>query len=170
MIEKEGLKTDKKEVKMRKRTMAIVMVLIFMMGSLLLAQGKTGMMCQHGKHEGMSEKETGRMMEMRKNLADELGLTEEQEKAIAKARLEFIKNTADTKTKLEIKNAELKALWMESEPNKDAILKKVKEINDLKGELALKKAELRFEIYKILTPDQRKKIGKMGLHKGKHLF
>lgn len=146
-----------------KARILILGIFIFISVSLLGAQTK-GVMCKHNMMGNPKESEITEPERLKHiETVEELGLTDEQIRAITDLRLDFLRKTADKKAQLEIKKAELKALWMGSEPNKDAILKKVKEINDLKGDIELRKAEMRLEIYKILTPDQRKKLG--GTHR-----
>ncbi len=137
-----------------KRCLFMTSVVVILFSSILWAQKPH--MCEK-MHKGTREMKHKEMPGKIEKL-DELGLTDEQLKSIQNLRLDFIKKTANTKAQLEIKQAELKALWAESEPTKDAILKKIKEISDLKGEIAMSRAEMKLEIYKILTPDQKKKL------------
>ncbi|NOZ62398.1 MAG: periplasmic heavy metal sensor [Calditrichaeota bacterium] len=105
-----------------------------------------------------------------------LNLTAEQQQKVADLRLQHQKDVLPLQTDLRNKQAELKLMMVEEQPNMKRIDKKIDEIGKIKAELKKLQVQHRFAVRQILTPEQRKMFdthslmaGKKGFHgKGKH--
>ncbi len=85
-----------------------------------------------------------------------LNLTEEQEKQIQALRIKHLKEVLPIETEIKIKEIELEDLWQAEKIDAKGIVAKVKEIGELRNKLELAKVNHRIEVYKLLTPEQRK--------------
>lgn len=90
-------------------------------------------------------------------LAD-LNLTAEQSEKIRAMREAHYKDIIPMQTKMFTKRAELRLLWMQTNPDSEKIKSKQKEILVLKGQLQEKKTDFRLEFLNILTPEQRTQL------------
>jgi Spy/CpxP family protein refolding chaperone len=95
-----------------------------------------------------------------------LNLTAEQSEKIRAMREAHQKDIIPIQTKMFTKRAELRLLWMQTNPDSAKIKSKQKEILDLKGQLQEKQTDYRLEFLNILTPEQRTKLLAQGL--GRH--
>ncbi|MCG6534515.1 MAG: periplasmic heavy metal sensor [Syntrophales bacterium LBB04] len=91
-----------------------------------------------------------------------LNLTPEQKTKLKALRENFKKETVFLSNDITVKRLELKTLWTVPAPNKDKIVAKQKEINDLKSQLQMKTIDFRLEARSYLTPDQAAQIGMWG--------
>jgi Spy/CpxP family protein refolding chaperone len=67
------------------------------------------------------------------------------------------------------KKLELKALWVQTNPDEGKILAKQKEINALRVQLQEKATQNRLEMRKILSPEQQAKlVNLLNRHRGWH--
>jgi Spy/CpxP family protein refolding chaperone len=87
---------------------------------------------------------------------DPLNLTLKQRQKVAELRAATMKKVAVVEANLKVKHLELRALWLTDHPKRDAILKKMAEMDPL--EASLREAWVDFELAfrKLLTPAQRK--------------
>jgi Spy/CpxP family protein refolding chaperone len=85
-----------------------------------------------------------------------LGLTEEQHKQFDEMKIKHLKEVMPLKTDLQIKQMELGALWRADELDSKKIIAKVKEISGVREKLQIANVEHRLNMYKVLTPEQRK--------------
>ena len=67
----------------------------------------------------------------------------------------YFKEKIPLRNELLSKRFELRALWVQTNPDEEKILAKQKEINALKAQLQEKATKNRLEMLKILTPEQR---------------
>jgi Spy/CpxP family protein refolding chaperone len=88
-------------------------------------------------------------------------LTAEQQGKMDAARIAAIRETAPLRADLEVKELELGAMWRADKLDANKILGKVREINDLRGRLAVAEANHRIAMAGILTPEQRKAMAPM---------
>jgi Spy/CpxP family protein refolding chaperone len=95
-----------------------------------------------------------------------LNLTAEQSEKIRAIREAHHKDILPIQTKMFTKRAELRLLWMQTNPDSAKIKSKQKEILDLKGQLQEKQTDFRLEFLNTLTPEQRTKLLAQGL--GRH--
>lgn len=85
-------------------------------------------------------------------------LSDEQKEQIQALRIKHLKEVMPIETDIKIKELELAGLWQRDKLDTKAIVAKVKEIADLRTKLELANVNHKIEIYKILTPEQRKRF------------
>jgi Spy/CpxP family protein refolding chaperone len=100
-------------------------------------------------------------------MIEKLNLTADQQKKAAGLQLAFKKVAAPAKAQIEVKHAELKALWMSEKPNRSNILAKQAEIFAEKKKIKTAKVDLHLGLLKILTKKQKKAMWAMKAEKGK---
>ncbi|MGQ9707753.1 MAG: Spy/CpxP family protein refolding chaperone [bacterium] len=83
-------------------------------------------------------------------------LSDVQREQILALRIKHLKEVLPMESDIRIKQLELKALWQEEKFDAKQIVAKVKEIGELQTKLELARVNHRIEIYKILTPEQKK--------------
>jgi Spy/CpxP family protein refolding chaperone len=84
-----------------------------------------------------------------------LNLTPEQFEKMKALRGSFFKERIPLRNELMSKRLELRALWVQTNPDEEKILAKQREINALRAQLQEKTTKNRLEMLKILTPEQR---------------
>lgn len=130
-------------------TMPILIVaLVFAIFSVGLAQQQGHMMGDCSK-EGKGKH--GKMM---------LNLSAEQQKEMTKLKKDLLKMADPIKTEIKIKKMELRELWQKENLDVKKILATTKEISALKAKLQERMVNHRLAIHKLLTPEQRKMMGK----------
>jgi Spy/CpxP family protein refolding chaperone len=85
-------------------------------------------------------------------------LTPEQSAKLQELREQHDKDILPLKNELIAKRAELRNLWLQSDPDEAAIKAKQQEINELRNQLQDKMTEYRLEVGKVLTPEQRAQL------------
>ena len=95
-----------------------------------------------------------------------LNLTAEQKTKLQALRENFRKETVFLRNDLKVKRLELKTLWTVPTPDKDKIVAKQKELNDLKTQLQMKAIDFRLEARSYLSPDQAAQVGMWGPEMG----
>jgi len=93
-------------------------------------------------------------------------LTPEQLDKIDALRASHLKEMLPLQTDLRVEGIELAALWRADEPDAKKIIAKVKEIGDIREKMEVARINHQFEIRKLLTPEQRKAMKKMGMGPG----
>jgi Spy/CpxP family protein refolding chaperone len=93
-------------------------------------------------------------------------LTPEQQEKIDALRVAQVKQMAPMRADLRVKEIELDALWRADEPDAKKIIAKVKEIGGIKEKIEIARINHQFEVRKLLTPEQRKAMRKMGMRPG----
>ncbi|HUT43763.1 MAG TPA: Spy/CpxP family protein refolding chaperone [Desulfobacterales bacterium] len=86
-----------------------------------------------------------------------LNLTAEQSAKIEALRETHIKEVTPLRNQIFSKEAELKLLWIQSNPDKNKIVSTQKEISDLQYSIKEKSTNYQLEISKVLTPEQKAK-------------
>jgi Spy/CpxP family protein refolding chaperone len=98
-----------------------------------------------------------------------LNLTPDQIEKMKALRKSFFEQALPLRNELMSKKLELKALWMQTNPDEGKILAKQKEINALRVQLQEKATKNRLEMRKILTPEQQAQVvSLLGRHRGWH--
>jgi len=97
---------------------------------------------------------------------DRLNLTDEQKTKIEALRLAYEKDVRPIKEKMFDKSVELRRLWLKENPDKDKIYAAQKEVRTLRDKMQDKVTALRFEIRKVLTPEQKEKLASFGWGRG----
>ena len=93
-------------------------------------------------------------------------MTPEQQEKIDALRVAQVKQMAPMRADLKVKEIELDALWRADEPDVKKIVAKVKEIGEIKERIEIARINHQFEVRKLLTPEQRKAMKKMGMGPG----
>jgi len=132
---------------MRKLMVAVLAIALLATSGLALAQGwGRGMGMGPGDGMGFGP------------CAANLNLSAEQIKEMQDLRAKHFNETAVLREKLFAKSAELRSLWAQNEPNEAEILKKQKEVNELRAELQAMGTRHRLQVRGILTPEQQTKL------------
>ena len=95
-----------------------------------------------------------------------LSLTDEQKTKIEALVTASQKEIRPISEKMFDKSVELRRLWLKENPDKDKILAAQKEVRALRDKIEDKATALRFEIRKVLTPEQQEKLTSFGWGRG----
>lgn len=93
---------------------------------------------------------------------NQLNLTPEQKTKLTELREKQWKETVSLRNEIQTNRLELQALWTAPNPDKNKILAKQKEINELRNALQAKATDFRLETRKVLTPEQAAQMGTFG--------
>ena len=99
---------------------------------------------------------------------DRLNLTPEQKTKLGELKEKHWKETISLRNEMQIKRLELRTLWTAPNPDKNKILAKQKELNELRDKMQAKATDFRLDIRKALTPEQAAQLGTMGSGMGFH--
>ena len=91
-------------------------------------------------------------------LAEELGLTEEQQTKLRALHFESAKSRLQTRTNLQLRHLELQELLEQDEPNQAELDKRIKALTDAQGVATRQRIENRMAFRRVLTPEQRTKL------------
>jgi Spy/CpxP family protein refolding chaperone len=97
---------------------------------------------------------------------NKLNLSDEQKAKIEALVTANRKDIRPIREKLFDKSVALRRLWLQPNPDKEKILALQKEVRSLRDEMQDKVTALRFEIRKLLTPEQQEKLASLGWGKG----
>ena len=97
-----------------------------------------------------------------------LNLTKEQREKMKEVRQHFLADTHDLKYDIRIKRLEVQKLFTDPKTDDATLLAKEKELNGLKTKLMDRKAEMKVEWRKILTPEQIQMLGRGHRHHHGH--
>lgn len=100
----------------------------------------------------------------------QLDLSASQQDQIAALRTTMLEQTAQAREALDEKRAEMQALWNVETPDREAILAKHAEMDELRTELRVAHIDFRLAVRALLTPEQRAKVDAMprGGRHGRH--
>jgi Spy/CpxP family protein refolding chaperone len=87
-----------------------------------------------------------------------LGLTDEQVGRLHKIGVEAEKSAIQTHADLELRHVELRELLRAENPDRDAIMQKLDEVNALRGKMEKQQVETLLSARSVLTPEQVKKV------------
>ena len=93
-------------------------------------------------------------------------MTPEQLEKMDALRTAQVKAMAPLHADLKVREIELQALWRTDEPDAKQIIAKVKEIGAIQEKIQIAQINHRFEMRKLMTPEQRKAMKKMGMGPG----
>jgi Spy/CpxP family protein refolding chaperone len=151
----------------KKIIFALMMAAILATAGLAMAQGwgkGPGMGMGYGPHWGGSGFAGP-------DLWRSLNLTPEQVEKMKALRKSFFEQVLPFWNELRSKKFELKALWVQTNPDEGKILDKQKEINALRAQLGEKVTKNRLEMRKILTPEQQAQlVSLLGRHRVWHRY
>jgi Spy/CpxP family protein refolding chaperone len=91
-------------------------------------------------------------------LAEELGLTEEQQTRLRALRFEQAKGGLQTRTNVLLRRIELEELLQQDEPNPAELNKRIQALADAQGAALRQRIEHRMAFRRILTPEQRARL------------
>ena len=134
---------------MKKMIVAVLGIALLATSGLALAQG-------WGRGAGMGLGPCGGMG--LGPCAANLNLTAEQIKQMQDLRTQHFNETATLREALFARNAELRSLWAQKDPNQVEILKKQKEINDLRSQLQEMGVKHQLQARQVLTPEQQTQL------------
>ena len=87
-----------------------------------------------------------------------LGLSDEQANRLRQVMGEAQKSALKTRADLGVRRIELRELMRADQPDRDAVMKKVQEVSDLRGQMMKQRVESLLASKAILTPEQQQKI------------
>ena len=93
---------------------------------------------------------------------DRLNLTPEQITKLGELKEKHWKDTISLRNEMQVKRLELRTLWTAPNPDKNKILAKQKEMNELRDKMQAKATDLRLDTRKALTPEQAAQLGTLG--------
>lgn len=122
------------------------------MAALANAQGFRGMDSWEGRGP--------RLMAMLENdrVKSELGLTDEQSGKLRQIMVDSRKSAVKTRADMTVRGIELRELLRADQANRDAVLRKVQEISDLRGQMMRQRVESLLAAKSVLTAEQQQKI------------
>jgi len=88
----------------------------------------------------------------------ELGLTDQQVDRLRQIVLNAQKSAIKTRANMEVTGIELRELLLTERPERDAVMKKVREISKLREEMMEQHVAALLDAKTVLTPEQQKKI------------
>jgi len=84
-----------------------------------------------------------------------LNLTAEQKTKIADLRTAHLKDIKPLEDKMHSRRGDLRILWLEKNPDEAKIRATEKEVRALRDQIDDKRADYRWSVYKVLTPEQQ---------------
>jgi Spy/CpxP family protein refolding chaperone len=87
-----------------------------------------------------------------------LGLTDEQVGRLHKMGVEAEKASVQMRADMELRHIELRELLRADNPDHDAIMQKLDDLNALRGKMEKQQVETLLSARSVLTPDQQKKV------------
>ncbi len=97
---------------------------------------------------------------------ESLKLTDAQKAKIEALQDANYKATKPLREKIFDKSVQLRRLWLQTNPEKSKITAAQKELRMLRDEMEDKVTTLKFEIHKVLTPEQNEKLSNSGCGRG----
>jgi Spy/CpxP family protein refolding chaperone len=94
-----------------------------------------------------------------------LNLSEDQNAKIDALHLAHQQDIRPIREKMADKSVELRRLWLQTDPDRNKITAKQKEVRALRDQLEDKKTAYRFEVNKVLTAEQKEKLAAYGGNK-----
>lgn len=104
--------------------------------------------------------------QMRKEIAEELGLSGEQKEKIQQIRLEARKQAIAHRAKVQLAHIELQELLQADNPDQNKINAKISEVSKLHETGMRNRIATQLDVQKVLTPEQRKKAQELRPFRG----
>ncbi len=143
------------------KILVFLFALLLMSGSVYAVRGPVGPVTS-GSGCAMGSGDGGAKEGFKAHHLNLLNLTPEQKNKLQALRKNFRKETVFLRNDLKVKRLELKTLWTVPNPDKDKIIAKQNELNDLKTKLQMKVIDFRLEARSYLTPEQAAQVGMWG--------
>jgi zinc resistance-associated protein len=99
---------------------------------------------------------------------NQLNLTPEQKTKLGELREKHWKDSVSLRNEMQTKRLELRTLWTAPTPDKNKIMAKQRELNELRDKMQVKATDFQLDIRKVLTPEQAAQLGTLGLEMGFH--
>jgi len=96
----------------------------------------------------------------------ELGLADQQTDRLRQIVVDAKKNTIKTRADIAVRGIELREMLRADKPDREAVMKKVQEISDLRGQIMRQHVESLLAAKTVLTPEQQKKMRAFLEHRG----
>ena len=122
------------------------------------AGGPGGMGWQRGGRRGFGGGAGLLRMAENPRVRQYLGLTDEQVGRLHKIGVDAQKASVQTRADLELRHIELRELLRADNPDHDAIMQKLDQVNALQGKMEKQRVETMLSAKSVLTPEQQKKI------------
>lgn len=87
-----------------------------------------------------------------------LNLTEPQAEKLRQIVVDAEKSGVQTGAQLAVRGIELRELLRADQPDRDAVMKKVEELSNLRGQMMKQHVQALLDAENVLTPEQRKKV------------
>jgi len=91
-------------------------------------------------------------------IGSSLKLTQEQADKLQKMQESYLREIMPLQNRLLTKRAEMRLLWEEMNPDRDKIMAKQREVNEIQRQLEEKAITHRLELQAVLTPEQRTRM------------
>jgi len=142
---------------MKRKVFIIALAILLVVGTVSIAfsRGRGG----RGRGFGPG---LGDGPRMENQVPEELKLTKEQQEKLQSLRIDFAKETLPLSNEIQIKELEMRQLWLADELDEEAILAKSKEVSDLRNQMQEKMIRHRLDAAKVLTKEQRAHFSKVG--------
>jgi len=88
----------------------------------------------------------------------ELGLTDQQADKLRQVYVDSRKASIRTRAELQVRRMELREMLRDDKPDREAVMKKVQEISDLRTQMMRQHVESLLAAKAVLTPEQQKKM------------
>jgi Spy/CpxP family protein refolding chaperone len=95
-----------------------------------------------------------------------LGLTDQQAERLRQIALDTEKFTVKTRAEVAVRGMDLRELLRADKPEREAVMKKVQEISDLRGQIMKQHMEALLATKTVLTPEQQRKMRAFLEHRG----
>jgi Spy/CpxP family protein refolding chaperone len=129
------------------------------------AQGEEGGGAWGRQEQGMGP----RLLAMLENdrVRTELGITDQQAERLRQIAVDTEKFTVKTRAEIAVRNMELRELLRADKPEREAVMNKVQEISDLRGQIMKQHIESLLATKTVLTPEQQRKMRARLEHRGR---
>jgi len=119
-------------------------------------------------HRGDGERFGGRWFALLESdrFRSELGLTDQQAEKLRQILVDSRKTGIRTRADLQVRHMELRELLRADQPNREAVMKKVQEISDLRAQMMRQHVDSLLDAKTVLTPEQQKKVRAMIAERG----
>jgi len=139
-----------------------------MAGALVLpvlgrAQGEE----EGGPWRGQGHRMGPQLLAMLENerVRTELGLTDQQADRLHQIAVEAKKSSVKTQADIAVRGIELREMLRADKPDREAVMKRVQEISELRGQLMKQHIESFLAAKSVLTPEQQKKMRALMEHR-----
>ena len=120
--------------------------------------GERGYGGERGGRGGFGEGEPFLRLAENPRVRQALGLTDEQVERLHKIGVDAEKTSIQTRADLELRHIELRELLRADNPDHDAIMQKIDQVNALRGKMQKQRVETMLSARSVLTPEQIKKL------------